>query len=872
MGWPRKLLNMVRRNRLNDEIQRELSFHIQERIDELIASGVTPTEARSKARRQFGNYGLYRERTRDMNVHGLIESVAQDLRICGRSLLRTPILALTIVVTVGLGIGATTVIFGTVHAALLRPLPYPDPDRLVRIYTDAPPNKFPFSVADFLALQAQQTQFEGVTGYATRPMAFSDGIVAERLNGRMVSWTYFGVLGIQPAIGRDFTEEDGRSGNPRTVIVSHGFWQRRLGGRVDGIGKAVRLDGTDYILAGVLPRAVGPLEQGQDFFAAAQFEPPQRKGPFFITVVGRQRKDTQRTVALDELRAINRRLFPIWRASYQDERASWNMTDLKTHVAGDVGTTAEVALAAVVLLWLIACANGSSLLVARVTSRRRELAVRAALGASRARIVHYLLVESGLVALTAAAVGIVLASAGITVLRNVGGSYFPRTQEISLDGPVLALLAGLTAASALLFGLIPALHGSGTSVDESLRAMGRSSTGSRSVRQLRQVIVGSQFAIATPLLIVAGLLLSSLNELGRVNLGFDSRNVLTAQIILPDAQYPESRRMAFWNELSLRLGQLPGVADVAFADGRPPNEVNNFNNFKLELSLLTPGQSEPVTPWVAVTPGYFRLLGLTLLEGRLLEERDALPRNVETVVVDRAWAKRFFPNDSPVGKRLRQGGCSTCPWTVVVGVVNEVKYEGLDKPDDGTVYSPLDRQSRFRNVVLRTTVDPQSVVPSFRQTVREIDTALPLSSIATIDDLVAGSLQRPQSLSLMVGSFALVALILSIIGIYGVMAYYVQQHLKDISIRMALGSTSSEVLRLVIGEGMSVVAAGTAIGLLTAFLFTRLISRLLFGVGYADALTYVGVTSLLLAVALVAGIGPARRASRLQPSVVLRND
>jgi len=316
-------------------------------------------------------------------------------------------------------------------------------------------------VADFLALQAEQTQFEQIAGYATRPMAFSNGTVAERLNGRIISWTYFGLLGIRPAMGRDFTEEDGRPGSPRMVIVSDGFWQRRLGGRLDAIGKAVRLDGADYTLAGVLPRIIGPLEQGQDFFAVAQYEPPRRKGPFFITAIGRLRQDTQRSLALDELRAINRRLFPIWRASYQDERASWNMTDLKSHVTGDVGTTAVLALTAVAFVWLIACANGSSLLVARVTSRRRELAVRAALGASRARVVCYLLAESALVALAAAAGGIVLASAGITLLRNVGGSYFPRTQEISLDGPVLALLAGLTAASALLFGLIPALHGGG---------------------------------------------------------------------------------------------------------------------------------------------------------------------------------------------------------------------------------------------------------------------------------------------------------------------------------------------------------------------------------------------------------------------------
>ena len=800
----------------------------------------------------------------------------QDLRISLRGLLRAPMMTLTIVATIGLGIGATTTIFAALHAALLRPLPYADPGRLVRIYTDAPPNRFPFSVADYLALQAQQTHFEQIAGYASRSMAFSDGTIAERLTGREVSWTYFSLLGIRPALGRDFVEQDGRPGNPRAVMVSHGFWQRRLGGRPDAVGKPMRLDGSDYTLAGVLPQTLGPLERGREFFVAAQWDTPRRKGPFFIVALGRLRSPSERPAAAEELRAINRRIFPLWKSSYQDDRASWGMLDLKTHVTGDVGAIAGLAMAAVGLVWLIACANASNLLIARVTSRRRELAVRAALGASRGRVVQHLLAESGLLAIGAAVAGIALASAGIEFLRNFGTGYFPRTQEIALDGPVLGMLIALTAVSAFLFGLLPAMHSTGK-VDESLRSMGRSSTGSVDVRRLRRVLVGSQFAIATPLLVVSGLLLGSLNALGRVDLGFDSRNLVTGSLSLPEAQYPDSGVGAFWDELERRVEALPGVAGAAFADGLPPDGVNNFNNFDLEDFPTAPGQSQPVTPWVSVTPDYFRLLGLTLLEGRLFDERDGLRPELDVVVVDRAWAARFFPNGSAIGKRFKEGGCSTCPWTTVVGVVSGVKYAGLDQPDEGSVYTPMpglgaEQPTRMRSLILRTDADPRTVIGALQQVIRQLDPSLPFSNVATIDELVARSLQRPRSLSLLVGAFAIVALVLSIVGIYGVMAYYVQQHVKDIGIRVALGGTPGDVLRLVLGQGMKVVASGVVVGLLIAAAVTQLASSLLFGVGAADRFTFAAVGALMLMVALAACFVPARRAIGVEPAVVLRNE
>jgi putative ABC transport system permease protein len=869
-----------RREQVASEIDEELNLHLEMKVEELTARGMPLEEARREALRQFGDVELTREYCRRQDEEKetrmqrmlMLQDFSQDVRTSCRSLLRTPVLALTVIGTVGLGIGATTAIFSAVNAALLRPLPYSEPDRLVRIYTDTPPFKFRFSVADYLALESQQTQFDQVAAYSNRTMTFSDGNTAELLRGYLVSSTYFALLGMRPVLGRDFSEADGRPGSPAVVIVSHGFWQERLGGRPDAIGGLIRLDGTDYTLVGVLPRAVGPLEQRQEFFIAQQFSTPPRRGPFFWTVLARFRPGTQPASAAEELRAINRRIFPIWKTSYQDDKATWSMMDLKSHVVGDVSRTAGLALAAVALVWLIACANASNLLVARVTSRRRELAVRAALGASRGRVVRYLLAESALLASGSVAVGIALAKLGIDLLRSVGATYFPRTAEIGLDGRVLWLLLGLAVASGLIFGLVPALHGTGGPVDESLRSLGRSSTGSLAVRRLRRVLVASQFAVATPLLVVAGLLLASLNELKQVDLGFDGRNVITGSVRLPPAQYADAgRARSLWDEMARRVGSLPGVADVAFADGRPPNTVGQTNNFDLEEFPTPSGQSQPATPWVGVTPQYFHVLGLTLLDGRLLQEEDALRPNLESVVVDRAWARRFFPNGSAVGKRFREGGCTTCPWTTVVGVVSDVKYVGLDKPDQGTVYWPMSGAlSRF--VVVRTETEPLNVLPAVRRVVRELEPGAPLSNVATIDDLVSQSIQGPQSLSLLIGAFAMIALVLSVFGIYGVMAYYVQQNLKDISIRIALGGRSADVLRLVVGQGMKVVGLGVVVGLLAALGLTRLTASLLFGVGAADPVIYLGVITLLMAVALAGCLVPAARAIGLQPAVVLRND
>jgi putative ABC transport system permease protein len=879
---PRRPFWYLRRRSVKAEVDEELSLHLEMRVNELVAGGMTPEDATREAVRQFGDLEATRaycrrqdeQKETDMQLRLTFEDFTQDLRIGLRSLLRAPVLTLTIVVTVGIGLGATAAIFSAVSAAILRPLPYAEPENLVRLYTDNPPFKFRFSVADYLAFTEQQTRFVRHATYTDRAVSYNNGATAELLRTRVVSWGFFPSLGIAPMIGRDFSEPDGKPGTPPVALAGYTFWQERLGGRSDVVGKPILLDGAEYTLVGVMPPATGPLERGYSLFLIQQFTPPQRKGPFFYSVIARLPAGANRSLATSELRSINRALFPIWKSSYQDDKATWSMEDLKSNLIGNISTLAGLALTAVALVWLIACANASNLLIARVTSRRQELAVRAALGASRGRVLRYLLAESALLAAGSVVLGVGVAWTGMQLLQTQGSTYFPRTQEIRFDAPMMWLMAALAMSSAVIFGLVPALHATGGSVDAALRS-GRTVAGGAAVRRLRRGLVAAQFAIATPLLIIAALLLTSLDRLRQVDVGVDASSVLTGSIRLPGAQYSDNDRVrAFWDELQRRVAALPGVASVAFSDGLPPNTAGQHNNFDLEQYPAGPGQSQHVT-WVAVSPGFTPTLGLQLLEGRLLDERDAQQQldqqALRSVMVDSAWARRFFPNESAVGKRFRSGGCTTCPWTVVVGVVSDVKYDGISQPTAGTVYTAI-MPSPARYLSVKTQGDPLSIAPAVQQTVREIEPAAPLSNVATLTSIMEQSLARPQSLSLLVTSFAAVALLLSVIGIYGVMGYYVQQHLKEISIRMALGGSQGDVARLIIGQGMTVVAAGTAIGIALAFATTRLMSSLLFNVGASDPVAYGTAGTVLLAVAALACAVPAYRAMRLQPAAVLRNE
>jgi putative ABC transport system permease protein len=868
-----RIMGMFNMGRADRELAEELEGHLQMHIDDNVRSGMTPEQARRNALIKLGGIESVKENYRDRRGVPMLARLLQELRYGLRRLATSPVLTATIVLTVGMGIGATTAIFSVINAALIQPLPYPDSDQIVRIYTDASSNRYPFSVVDYLALEEQQTSFQSVAAYQNVTMTFNRGNVAERIRGKSVTWRYFSLLGITPRRGRILDESDGVMGTEGRVVLSHGFWIRYLAGDEAAVGQAIQLDGRDFTVVGILGQEVGPLEQNREFFVARQFATPTRKGPFGLAVLARLTTGTDVTAAAEELRIINRRLFPIWQASYQDQNATWAMMDLKELVVGDVGTTLAIVLGAVGFVLLIASTNAANLLLARTLQRSRELAVREALGASRGRLLQHLLTETYLLMLASAVVGLLVTVGGITLLRTVGANYIPRTQEISLNVSVLWFLVAITVGSGLLFGLIPSLQCAKSGFDRALYASGRSATDTAGLRQFQRALVVTQFAIAVPLLIGAGLLIGSLVRLKRIEPGINSQNIISFSAFLPPEKYPETGNVhAFWNEALMRVRVLPGVQAATLGNARPPLDMPGTNNFNLEDKPTPPNQSQPDVPWISVMPDYFSLLGIPLIQGRVFDDRDH-DRAPPVAVVDQAWAKRFFPDENILGRRFRSGGSTTDPRTTVVGMVGDVKYRGLDVMGEGTIYRPmLAGTFRQRYFLVKTSTDPLTVLPSIRNTMRELDSELPLSEVGTIDDFIWNSLNTPQYLTILVGGFAVVALILSIIGINGVMTHFVQQHTKEIGIRIALGCRPPNVLRMVVFKGMRLAGVGVILGIGSALFLTRFMSSLLFEVRTTDATTFSTVSALMLGAAIAACFVPAQRAATVDPIKTLRED
>ena len=793
----------------------------------------------------------------------------RDIRYSIRSLARTPAVAVTIMLTVGIALGATAAMVGIVRAVLIDPLPYADPGSLVWIYTDAPPFRFRFSVVDYRALEQDHPTFSSVAAYQTTRVTISDNGVAERVTAKAVTGSYFPLLAQRPHLGRLFDPSDDARGEPEAVLT-YAYWARRFGEDPTAVGRTITIDGASYAIVGVLQRSVGPLEHDVALFTAAHWPPPKRKGPFFTTALARVKPGVSHAVAVEALHATNARLFPIWRSSYQDEKVTWGLQDLAARIVGDVGTTLMFVLAAVGCLLLIACANAVNLLVARALGRSRELAIRGALGASRGRLLQHLFAETAVLTTGATLVALAVAATAIQLVAHYGAGYIPRIDEIRMSARVFVWLAGLAVVSGAIIGLIPALHSSRLRMDRALASGGRSTSDAPAARRLRRVLVAAEFALATPLLVAGALVLQSLDRLSHVPVGIDTARVLTAGVSLSGPRYArETDRQAFWKRALERLTALPGVDASAIADSRPPDDAGNQNNFNLEDHPAAEGQNQPVCTWVSTSPDFFKAVGLRLERGRIFDERDATADAPPVIVVDRAWADRFFPNQNALGRRLHEGGCTSCPWTTVIGVVSTVKFAGLDAPDEGTVYTPfVDSPSGY--LVLRTSGDPARLTSMLRQSMQELDSGLPLSDVATGDELVADALVTPRYLSVLIGMFGLTALALSVVGIYGVMAYFVQQHTRDIGIRLALGGEPSAMRRMVVVQGLQLVAAGVTLGAAAALLTGRLMTTMLFGVTPTDLRTMVSVPLALVIVAAIACLVPARRAARLDPAEILR--
>ena len=811
-------------------------------------------------------------RARPPEVGPALRSVARNIR----GLARTPVLTSSIVLTVGLGLGGCTAIFAVADVLFFRPLPYPDADRLVWIHTESPPNRFNFSVVDFQALEAQQTRFSRVAAVQALSGTFVDEDVSERVSVWRITPGFFELLGIVPAVGRTAGSREAASGGPRTALVTAAFATTRLGVPPDdlagALGTSIEVDDVSYEVIGVLPERSGPLGARTQVFATQQFQAPERRGPFFQIVLGRLADGVETAAAADELRAINRRIFPLWRSSYQDERATWAVVPLGELVHGNVDGLVVLLAASVGLLLLLATTNAASLLLTRVRSRRRELAVRIALGASRARVVGHLAAESALLALAGGLVGVLLAWGLAAVMPIVAGSYIPRLDEVSLGGRTLAFTALIAASSWLLFGLVSSVRGSPDAGLSGLRDGGRSATEGAPTQRVQRLLVAVQIAVAVPLLAASGLIATSMRNLQSAGPGFEVDGLLSLRVSLAAARYPDAeQRQGLWWNVEERLASLPGVLSVGVSDSRPPIEAYNYNNYDLEDRPTPVGENQPVACWISADASYLETLGVPLLEGRSLTRDDEYPDAPPVIVVDETWARRHFPGESAIGRRLREGGATSGPWTTVVGVVGDVTYAGFGGETGGTVYAPWTGLTQ-PFVVVRAAGDPVTLLASIRHELRALDPTAPVTDVATGEALISSSLAEPRHLTVLLIALSALALGLAVIGVYGVTAHAVQGRRGDIAVRLALGGTPRRVLGMVVRSTMAISLAGMLAGVLAARAFTPLLGGMVYRVDPRDPATLAAVVVLLAVVSLAACCLPAWRAVRSDPATVLRQD
>jgi putative ABC transport system permease protein len=801
----------------------------------------------------------------------------QDLRFGVRTLRKQPGFTFIAVLTLALGIGANTAIFTVVNAALLRPLPFQEPDRLVqlvRLYPNAPSGLIRLSSADFLAVRNHQRSFSSVATYRIPPEGFTflGGERPEQVYGAYVSADFFSLLGVSPLLGRTFQAGEDDANAERAVVISHGFWRRHFAGDREILGRTLKLNSDGYTIIGVMPQGFWfPRGDRSEFWANLRMAPPNRVGPFFYPGLGRLRPGVtpeQANAEMDAIAARVREQFPgstVW--------GTISARPLHDHLVADTKPVLWLLLGAVALVLLIACVNVANLMLARAAGRQREMAVRLSLGATRLRLIRQLLTESLLLAGLGAVVGLLLARWGLSALLALLPDSLQslRDARIEMDVSVFAVTALVALGSSLLFGLAPALLGSRAELIRVMNEAGRSGTESSSHRRWRGLLVAGELALSMMLLAGAGLLIRSLINLQSVNPGVQTKNILT--MFLPaGARYSNGDRLlGFYDRLLERVRALPGVEAASISFGLPPNQPVIGNNFRIVGRPNDPRLPEPIADFLSVGEGYFQTLGIPLLQGRAFDERDRSGAS-GVVIINRRLAERYFTNEDPLGRQLRIAGNDRYIVTII-GVAGDVNYRGLDTADEITLYVPH-RQlpTSDMSLIVRCTADPLALAPAVQQQVWDIDRDLAPTRIKTMEQLLSESVAQPRFRTVLLGLFAGLALALAAIGIYGVISYNVAQRTQELGIRMALGAQSRDLLRLVLRQGMTLALVGVVTGLAGALALTRLLKTLLFGVSATDPLTFAAIAFLLAAVALLACWIPARRATKVDPMVALRRD
>jgi predicted permease len=813
-----------------------------------------------------------------------MKTLFKDLGYGFRMLRRSPAFAAVAILTLALGIGVTTAVFSVVNAVLLRPLPFTHQERLTVLWESAKKRQFgqiETSYANFRDWREQNRVFSQLAALNSSNAGMNLTGVGEprQVDAAPVSYNFFTTLGVRPLLGRTFLSEDDRLGSQRVAVLSYAMWREQLGGDPRILGRQLRLDGQSYTVVGVMPGVFKYPNGAQLWVPLVPYLGPEGTELRIYRVlkaIGRLRPGVSLERASAEMQVIGDRLEARY-PKFNEGFTAW-VGPLANEIVGDSRPTLLILLSGAVFLLLIAVANVANLLLARTLERRHEIGVRAALGADRGRVMRQLLTEGIALGLLGAGCGLLLALLGIGLLRAVAPSSIPRIDEVQLDFPTLLFTLGVFVAAVFVFGAAPALEAGRGDLHEPLKEGGKRSFGSARSNRLRRLLVRSEISLALVLLIGAGLMVQSMLQLKRIDPGFAKENVLTARIRLPEKTYPDARqRQRFFDRLRERAEALPGVTSAATVLTRPLD-----TSVVWEMPIAREGQSwdellkNPLTNFQAISPGYFRTMKIRLIKGRDFDEHDTEEAPL-VAIVSKGLAAHYWPGQDPIGKRVRRiFSDQVTPWITIIGVADDVRYRGWDRvmPDFylPAPQNPLAQYMPYQDLVVRTSADPLSLARPLRQAVYSIDRNQAIASIMTLDSLVDRSLAGPRFTLLLMGIFGALALCLAAVGIYGLLSYMVSQRSREIGLRMALGARKQQILRMVLAQGLKLVASGLLLGLVAALFLTRFMANLLYGVSALDPLTFITVPIFLAGVALLATSLPALRAIRSDPIKVLRYD
>ncbi|HVG17616.1 MAG TPA: ABC transporter permease [Blastocatellia bacterium] len=799
-----------------------------------------------------------------------MENVIQDLRYAVRVLLKSRGFTAVAVMALALGIGANTAVFSVVNAVLLKPLPYKDSDRLVLMLGASLQSgqlRGSVSPPDFLDYRERNTTLERLAAVAGASFSLTGGAEPERIQSARVSEGFFEVLGVDPAYGRTFTPEEEQAGRDQVAVLGNGLWQRRFGADPNVIGQSVTLNDRSYLVVGVMPAGF-QYPRDVELWVPFAFGTPQTSVRRFhyLRPVGRLKPGVSLQQAQADFTSIARSLAEQYPDSNRDYGAG--IVSMTERTVGDMRQPLWILSGAVGFVLLIACANVANLLLARASARQKEIAIRSALGATRGRVTRQLLTESVLLSLLGGASGLLVAWWGVEGLAALSSDNIPRVKEVGIDGRVLGFTLLVSLVTGVVFGLIPAIQASRTDLNETLKEGGR--TAATALGQwVRRALVVFEVAIALFVLIGAGLMIKSFMRLSEIDPGFKPDNVLTMQVALTQGKYPDpAQRANFFKQLIHRLEALPGVQAVGTISQLPMSGQNNDTRFSVEGRPADRSNPTYANSRVA-SPDYFKALGIPLLKGRYFSDSDseAPPR---VVIISESFAREFFPDEDPVGQRLAIDEGDELK-VEIVGVVGNVRHQGLAAEPWREMYvNQYQAPIGETNLVVRAGSDPTRLTSAIKGELQAMDKDVPLFNVRTMEKLVSESVAQPRFRTLLLTIFAAVAMALAAVGIYGVMSYYVTQRTREIGIRMALGATSKDVMRLVVGQGMALAVAGVAVGLAGALLLTRLMASLLYQISASDPATFAVISITLTAVALLASYIPARRATKVDPMEALR--